>query len=281
MKYYVYKKIFTLKSNFNSRQILSCPKLMTLPIEKQCVLVTGAGRGLGSEIAKSFHREGAKVIINYRNSYESAKKLSDSLGENAILIQGDIREKGQVSKMHEELASQNIRVDTIIHNAINDFIFNGDQRKKIDTIEWQDFQSQIETTQKGFLNLLNIFTPHMKNNSFGRVISIGTNLFQNPVIPYHDYTAAKGGLLSLTRTAAIDLGQFNITVNMVSGGLLKITDASKGTPDSVFEYISSITPLRRVTTTDDFSDAVLFFASPWSRAVTGQNLIVDGGLVLN
>ena len=102
---------------------------MNLPIEKQTVLVTGAGRGLGSEIAKSFHREGAKVIINYRNSYESAKKLSDALGENAILIKGDIREKDQVSKMHEELGSQSIRVDTIIHYAIYDFIFNGDQRK--------------------------------------------------------------------------------------------------------------------------------------------------------
>ena len=103
---------------------------MNLPIEKQTVLITGAGRGLGSEIAKSFHREGAKVIINYRNSYESAKNLSDSLGENAILVKGDIRDKDQVSKMHEELVSQNIRVDTIIHNAINDFIFNGDQEKK-------------------------------------------------------------------------------------------------------------------------------------------------------
>ena len=254
---------------------------MNLPIEKQTVLVTGAGRGLGSEIAKSFHKQGAKVVINYRNSYESAKKLFDSLGENTILIKGDVREKEQISKMNDELLSKGIRVNTIVHNAINDFVFNGDQRKKIDALDWQDFQNQIETTQKGFLNLLNIFTPNMKKNSFGRVISIGTNLFQNPVIPYHDYTAAKGGLLSLTRTAAIDLGKFNITVNMVSGGLLKVTDASKGTPESVFEYIASITPLRKVTTTEDFSDAVLFFASPWSRAVTGQNLIVDGGLVLN
>ena len=87
--------------------------------------------------------------------------------------------------------------------------------------------------------------------------------------------------MSLTRTAAIDLGPDNITVNMVSGGLLKITDASKATPESVFDYIAGITPLRKITTTKDFADAVLFFASPWARAVTGQNLIVDGGLVLN
>jgi len=254
---------------------------MNLPINKQTVLITGAGRGLGSAISKSFHREGAKVIINYRNSYESAKRLFDSLGCNAILIKGDIRNKEEVIKMSKELSDKKIVINTIVHNAINDYKFNGEQRKKINEIEWKDFQNQIDTSQKGFLNLINTFTPNMRENNFGRFITVGTNLFQNPVIPYHDYTAAKGGLLSITRTAAIDLGQFNITVNMISGGLLKITDASKGTPEEVFDYIKSITPLRRVTTIDDFSDAVLFFASPWSRAITGQNLIVDGGLVLN
>tara|TARA_B100000674_G_scaffold42440_1_gene29508 strand:- start:621 stop:1385 length:765 start_codon:yes stop_codon:yes gene_type:complete len=254
---------------------------MNLPIKKQTVLITGAGRGLGSSISKSFHKEGAKVIINYRKSYDSAKTLSNTLGNNVILIKGDIRNKEEVLQMSKELSDQKITINTIVHNAIDDYKFNGDQRKKIGEIEWQDFQNQIETSQKGFLNLLNIFTPDMKKLHFGRFITIGTNLFQNPVVPYHDYTAAKGGLLSLTRTAAIDLGQFNITVNMISGGLLKITDASKETPEEVFDYIKSITPLRKVTTTEDFSDAVLFFASPWSRAVTGQNLIVDGGLVLN
>jgi len=254
---------------------------MNLPINEQTVLITGAGRGLGSSISKSFHREGARVIINYRKSYKSAKNLRESLGDKAILIKGDIRNKEEVLQMNKELSDQKIIINTIVHNAINDYKFNGEKRKKIDEIDWQDFQNQIETTQKGFLNLLNTFAPNMRKNNFGRVITIGTNLFQNPVVPYHDYTAAKGGLLSITRTAAIDLGQFNITVNMISGGLLKITDASKGTPQEVFDYIKSITPLRRVTTTDDFSDAVLFFASPWSRAITGQNLIVDGGLVLN
>ncbi len=254
---------------------------MNLPINKQNVLITGAGRGLGSAIAESFYREGSTVIINYRKSYESAKKLRTYLGEKAILIQGDIRDKKEVLRMCRELSDQKIIINTIIHNAIDDYKFNGDQRKKIDEIEWQDFQNQIETSQKGFINLINIFAPNMKRNHFGRIVTVGTNLFQNPVVPYHDYTAAKGGLLSITRTAAIDLGKFNITVNMVSGGLLKVTDASKGTPKEVFDYIESITPLRKVTTTNDFSDAVLFFASPWSRAVTGQNLIVDGGLVLN
>jgi NAD(P)-dependent dehydrogenase (short-subunit alcohol dehydrogenase family) len=68
-------------------------------------------------------------------------------------------------------------------------------------------------------------------------------------------------------------------VNMVSGGLLRTTDASAATPDAVFDLIAASTPLRRVTTPEEFADAVLFFASPWARSVTGQNLVVDGGLV--
>ncbi len=254
---------------------------MNYPLKNQTVFISGSGRGLGSDIAKSFFREGAKVIINYRKSIKSAEKLAEKLGENAYLIKGDIRNKEEVFKMQKELDKNKIFVTTIIHNAIEDYSFNGDQRKKINEIEWADFQSQIETSQKGFLNLLKVFTPKMREYKFGRVITIGTNLFQNPVVPYHDYTASKGGLLSLTRTSAIDLGPDNITVNMVSGGLLRITDASKETPESVFEYIAGITPLRKITTTQDFADAVLFFASPWARAITGQNLIVDGGLVLN
>ncbi len=254
---------------------------MTLPIKKQTVLITGSARGLGAEIAKAFHREGATIIINYRKSEEKAKSLSDSLGNRALLLKGDVRIKDAINEMHKELTDRKIFINTIVHNAIDDYIFNGDDRKKINEIEWTDFQNQLETSQKGFLNLLQIFTPEMKEKYFGRIINIGTNLFQNPVVPYHDYVAAKGGLLSLTRTAAMDLGQFNITVNMVSGGLLKLTDASRETPESVFEYIASITPLKKVTSTKEFADAVLFFASPWSRSITGQNLIVDGGLVFN
>ena len=254
---------------------------MNLPLKNQTVFISGSGRGLGSEIAKSFYKEGAKVIINYRKSFEKAQELAKKLGKNSFLLKGDIRNRNEVLNMQKELYDNQINISTIVHNAIDDYSFNGEQRKKINEITWVDFQSQIETSQKGFLNLLQVFTPSMKENNFGRIITIGTNLFQNPVVPYHDYTASKGGLLSLTRTAAIDLGPDNITVNMVSGGLLKMTDASKATPEAVFDYIAGMTPLRKITTTEDFADAVLFFASPWARAITGQNLIVDGGLVLN
>ena len=122
-----------------------------------------------------------------------------------------------------------------------------------------------------------LFTRHERKN-FGRIINVGTNLFQNPVVPYHDYIIAKGGLLALTRSFAKDLGEFGITVNMVSGGLLKVTDASAATPDEVFDAIASMTPLQQVTSVQDFADALLFFATEKPRAVTGQTLTVDGEL---
>lgn len=134
---------------------------------------------------------------------------------------------------------------------------------------------------QGALNVIQAALPAFDRAGSGRVINIGTNLFQHPVVPYHDYTAAKAALLSLTRTFAADLGPRRITVNIVSGGLLRTTDASAATPEAVFNAIAEGTPLRTVTTPDEFADAVLFFASPWARAITGQNLIVDGGLVKN
>lgn len=121
----------------------------------------------------------------------------------------------------------------------------------------------------------------MKKQEFGRIISVGTNLFQHPVVPYHDYTTSKAALLGFTRNMANELGQYGITANMVSGGLLKTTDASASTSKEIFEIIENSTPLRKVTDPAEVADAIVFFASPWARAVTGQNLVVDGGLVMN
>ncbi|WP_018896553.1 3-oxoacyl-ACP reductase [Rhizobium sp. 2MFCol3.1] len=252
---------------------------MTLPISEQTVIVTGAARGLGAAIASAFAREGAKVAINYRNSREQAEALAKSLGERAYAFQADIRDGAAVSELVADVTLRLGSPTTVVHNALADFSFNGDARPKLGELSWEEMTAQLDTAVKGALNLIQTTRPGMVAAGFGRVVTIGTNLFQNPVVPYHDYTAAKGALLSLTRTAAAELGPDGITVNMVSGGLLRTTDASAGTPDAVFDLIAGSTPLRRVTTPEEAADAVLFFASPWARAVTGQNLIVDGGLV--
>src|SRR5690554_4978725 len=170
-------------------------------------------------------------------------------------------------------------ITTVVNNALPAFSFNGDARPHADQLSWENMNQQLDGIVRGSLNTTQAALTGMRELGYGRIINIGTNLFQNPVVPYHDYTAAKAALLSLTRTLSQELGTDGITVNMLSGGLLRTTDASSATPEAVFDIIAANTPLGSVTTPAEFADAILFFASPWARAVTGQNLIVDGGLV--
>lgn len=252
---------------------------MSLPLNQQVVIVTGAGRGLGAAIARAFAREGAKVAINYRKSREAAEALAANLGSQARAFQADVRQPSEIARMMKDIEIEFGAPTTLVHNALADYSFNGDGRETLDSLTWEHLQTQTETAVGGALNMIRAVRPAMKATGFGRIVTIGTNLVQNPVVPYHDYTAAKAALMAFTRTAAAELGPDGITVNMVSGGLLRTTDASAGTPDAIFDLIASNTPLRSVTTPEEAADAVLFFASPWARSVTGQNLIVDGGLV--
>ena len=249
---------------------------------KELVLVSGSGRGLGSSIAKSFAANGYKVAVNYFKSEEKAHKLCDELGNDTCAFSADVSNKAEVKKMISDINNKFSQSPSIlVNNAMTEYVFNGDDRKFADEISWEEISNHLDVTLKGSLNLIQALIPSMKKNFHGRIINIGTNLVQNPVVPYHDYTIAKAALLGLTRTFAKDLGSMGITVNMVSGGLLKVTDASAATPDAVFDAIAEMTPLQKVTTIEDFSDAVLFFASHQSRSITGQNLTVDGGLTFN
>ncbi len=254
----------------------------TIRLDQQLVLVTGAARGLGEHLVRAFLREGAKVLINYRNSADAAQKLASSAPEQLLALQADVTDSAAVRAMFAQAREHfGMPVSTVINNALPDFSFNGDARPSVEQLTLADLNQQFLGVVGGALNTTQAALEGMRELGFGRIVNIGTNLFQNPVVPYHDYTAGKAALLALTRTLSQELGPYNITVNMVSGGLLRTTDASAATPAAVFDYIAANTPLRRVTTPAEFADAIVFFASPWARAVTGQNLVVDGGLVKN
>lgn len=254
----------------------------SLPLDQQVVFVSGGARGLGEHLVRAFLGEGARVVINYLHSAQAAEQLAALAPQRTIALQADVCNAQAVAQA-VSLARDyfGLPITTVVNNALPSFSFNGDARPQADTLSWEDIHQQMEGIVRGALNTTQAALPGMREIGFGRIINVGTNLFQNPVVPYHDYTAAKAALLSLTRTLSQDLGPQGITVNMVSGGLLRTTDASSATPEAVFDLIAASTPLRKVTTPAEFADAALFFASPWSRSVTGQNLVVDGGLVKN
>ncbi|KAK5373766.1 hypothetical protein LTR20_003570 [Exophiala xenobiotica] len=253
-----------------------------MKLQEQVVLVTGSSRGVGLAIAKAFRAEGAQVVLNY---YKSDPTTIESLAKeiDAFPLRADVTDPEQIRALFAAAEEHFHKpITTVVNNAIvGGYEFNGDAgRYKIPDITWSKFDSQLQGFLRGTLNTTQAALPGFEKLGFGRIINIGTNLFHHPVVPYHDYTAAKGALLGFTRTCAADLGPKGVSVNMVSGGLLQTTDASASTPQEVFEQIKAVTPLRKVTTPEDLAGAVMFFASPWADAVTGQEMIVDGGLVM-
>lgn len=197
-----------------------------MKLSDQVVLVTGGSRGLGAAIAKAFGREGAKVVVNYYQNEAKAQEVVDEIGkENAIAIQGDVRELLDVEVVFQRAKEHfNQPITTVVNNALVQFSFDAANRKTVDSIKWDDYQVQFEGSVKASLNTVKVSKNDMVDQKFGRIINIGTNLVQNPVVAYHEYNTSKAALLGFTRNMAKDLGPNGITVNMVSGGLLEKTE---------------------------------------------------------
>lgn len=246
------------------------------------VLVTGSSRGLGAVIARTLVEKGYRVIINYYNSQQLAEELVAELGlENAVAIKADVRNSEEVKQMIQEGTDKFGQIDAVVNNALVNFKFDPIAQKAFGDLSWEDYQQQIDGTLKAAFNVIQGVLPQFTERKDGTIVSIGTNLYQNPVVPYHEYTTAKAGLIGFTRNIAAELGAEGIRANVVSGGLLKMTDASSVTTPEVFDLIAQSTPLRQVTTPQDVANMVAFLVSDEAKGITGQNITVDGGLTMN
>ena len=246
------------------------------------VLVTGSSRGLGASIAKTLVQQGFKVILNYYKSKEAAEELVSKLGkENAIAICADVTNRQEVDGMVKKATEYFGQIDVIVNNALVDFKFDPNRQKSFTELTWEDYQKQLDGTLRAAFNVVQSVMPQFIERQNGSIISIGTNLYQNPVVPYHEYTTAKAGLIGFTRNIASELGQYGIRANVVSGGLLKATDASAVTTPEVFDLIAQSTTLKKVTTPEEVATMVAYLSSENTDGITGQNITVDGGLTIN
>ncbi|MCE5034205.1 3-oxoacyl-ACP reductase [Staphylococcus cohnii] len=246
------------------------------------ILITGSNRGLGASIAKTLGKQGHNVIINYFQNKALAEKVVDEIGhEHAIAIRADVTDRTQVDQLITEATNYFGKIDAVVNNALIGFKFDPSSQKSFKDLSWSDYQQQIDGTLKGAFNVTQSVIDQFIKHKSGTIISIGTNLYQNPVVPYHEYTTAKSSLIGFTRNIAAELGQYGIKANVVSGGLLKTTDASAVTTDEVFDLIEQTTPLHKVTTPQDVANMVTFLVSDQANGITGQNITVDGGLTMN
>ena len=251
-------------------------------LEGKVALVTGASRGIGAAIADSLANEGAAVIVNYHKSEERAAEVARKIqekGGKALPLRADVTDESTVEHMVQAATEALGPIDILVNNALPDYKFDPVSRKEFASISWGDYQHQLGGL-KGAFHCTQAVVPGMTETGKGRVINILTNLINNPVVAYHDYTTAKSAFLGFSRNLATELGPSGITVNMIAGGLIDGTDASAPTTEEVRQIVAGSTPLRRLGTPEDIGHAVLMFASPWASFVTGQYITCDGGLVM-
>jgi len=251
-------------------------------LEDKVALVTGASRGVGAAIARSLAGEGVAVVVNYLKSEGHAEEVASGIrgsGGEALPYRADITDEVAVREMVRAAEEAFGAVDILVNNALPDYSFDPVGRKDFAGVEWGDYLQQLDAL-RGALYCSQAVVPGMIGKGGGKIISILSNLINNPVVAYHDYTTAKSAFLGFSRNLASELGPHNITVNMVAGGLIDETDASAATTQEVRDIVAGSTPLRRLGTPEDLGRAVLMFASPWAGFVTGQYITCDGGLVM-
>ncbi|MEQ6029737.1 3-oxoacyl-ACP reductase [Staphylococcus saccharolyticus] len=245
-------------------------------------IITRSSRGLGAQIATTLLEKNYNVVVNYKQNKDKAERLIANYDENkTIAIQAYVTNRSEVDQMIQQATEHFGQIDIVINNALVNFKFGPTQQKAFKDLTWEDYEQQLNGTLKGAFNVTQSVISQFFAQQSDCIISIGTNLYQNPVVPYHEYTTAKAGLIGFTRNIAAELGQFGITANVVSGGLLKTMDASAVTTPEVFELIAQTTPLKKVTTPQDVANMVVYLATDEARGVTGQNITVDGGLTMN
>jgi len=253
-------------------------------LENKSAIITGSSRGVGAAIAKTLAGEGARVCINYFKNVDCANQVVQEIKDQngiAFACKADVTSTSDVKSMTDSVVDRFGTIDIIVNNALPSYKFDPEAAyTSIETVEWDHFIQQIDGAVKGAFNTVKGALPHMKATGSGKIINISTNLVYNPVVTYYDYTTSKSGLIGLTRNLAAELGQHGITVNLIAGGLLRVTDASEATPEEIFNIVAETTPLKRTISVEEFARSVLFFASDWSNAVTGQSISVDGGLTM-
>ncbi len=234
------------------------------------VLVTGGSRGIGRAIACKLARPGGTVVINYLRNDAAARETAlmvEDLGAKAIVVQADVRSEKDLKRLGTAVDS----VDVLVHNAA---VGAMKPYKKLRTSHWD---LTLESSLRPFWLLTKIVTM----NEGGSVIGISSMGSQRHIPGYIAMGAAKGGLEAMTRQLAVELAPQKVRVNTVCGGLIETDTLAYLTEgEKMLDFAREYTPLGRAGTPEDMACAVAMLVSPDARWVTGQVLVVDGGLSL-
>jgi 3-oxoacyl-[acyl-carrier protein] reductase len=238
------------------------------------VIVTGATKGLGRAIARSFASEGAWVAVNYSSDEQSAARTESELAQltpKFMLLKADVTSKSDVEKMVKNVLAQWEYVDILVNNAgiIRD--------KLLMFLDEDDWDRVINVNLKGTYLCSRAILKTMISRKFGRIINITSPSALKGRAGQTNYSASKGGIISFTKSLSKEMARIGITVNAVCPGFIS-TPMTDDLDQDIKCDLSSRIPMGRLGEPEDVASAVLFLAGEKSGYITGQVLAVDGGL---
>ena len=257
-----------------------------LPLEGKVAVITGGTSGIGAHTAEVFAAAGAKVVIAGRRK-ERGEKLARKLGDAASFVRTDVSVEGDVKAMIDHAVERFGRLDCLMNNA-----GRGSQFASIADADLEQFDAVIAVHVRAVLTGMKYAARVMTARGTGSIINVASVNGIRAGLGGHYYSAAKAASIHLTRCAAMELGEKGIRVNSISPGMIatggfgKYAGMQPDDADDHPEYAEAAIglvaqrwqPLQYVGRVDDIAQAALFLASDASRFVTGQNLVVDGGI---
>ena len=246
---------------------------MDLGLKGKVALVTGAGRGVGREIAASLAREGARVVINYRSSATDAEALAAEInqaGGNAKAYKADVADLAAVRAMIEAVVRDFGGLNILINNA-----GLAKRQRFVDTTP-EDWKSQIDACLYGAIHCCHAAAPHLEKAQNGRIVAVIGDSSRVGESGLAIVAAARAGVVALMKSLARELGRSGTTCNTVSLGLVE-TDHDKDWVEANREKLEKLYPVRRLGQVGDVAPMVTLLASPSSGWITGQVLSISGG----